>query len=454
MQIDKLPPQALEFEEAVLGAILIQKDCLDIAEDYITGKSFYKDEHRLIFEACKTLSKENKPIDILSVANELKEKGKLAQIGGPYAISQLTNRVASGALIAFHSAIIQQKFLERELIRVSTEAIKTVYEGDVDVFELLERSEQKISKLSEHKGVKDFSAPEPIIKEILKRNDILLDKTKVLGVTSGFKKLDDTTAGWQNSDLIILAGRPGMGKTSFALSLAINAAMAGNPIAFFSVEMSQTQITSRALSVVSEVPLEDVLRRGVQGQKYSQLQKGIAIYENLPIYIDDTGSIPITELKKKARKAKKEKGIKIIFIDYLHLVTDNSEKSFNQEQKISSISKQLKSLAKELDLPIIVLSQLNRGVEGRGSNVPKLSDLRDSGAIEQDADMVIFLYRPEYYGLEEFEGMNAQGLAIAIIAKHRNGALEDIRLGFKAELTKFTNYGEVNNYSLQPNEAF
>lgn len=447
MEWSKLPPQALDLEEAVLGALMIEREALGIVEDLLIPSSFYKDGHQKIYSAILSLSKCNTPIDILTVANELKNKGNLEIVGGPYYIATLTNRVASAANVEFHSRIIQQKFLSREVIRLSGEVIKAAYDDGTDVFELISDTEIKLSNLNQQKGEKSFVAPLPLIKEILRVNTILLEKKHLSGVPTGFIELDRVTGGWQKGDLIILAARPGMGKTSLAVGCAVNAALQNVPVAFFSLEVSDVKITRKVLSNISEVPLNLLTKKGVDEVEMKKLQVAITAYENAPLYIDDTGGLSIQKMRKKARKVVKENGVKLIIADYLQLA-ETEEKTNGREQEINKISRKLKALAKELDVPVIALSQLSREVDKRqGNKMPVLSDLRDSGAIEQDADIVMFIYRPEYYGeLEDEKGKSNRGKAIVRFAKFREGETQDVYLGFKDYLTKFTNYGETESY--------
>ncbi|MBK8362677.1 MAG: replicative DNA helicase [Bacteroidetes bacterium] len=415
-QFGKLPPQALDLEEACLGALMLEKDALTKVIDILHPDSFYKDSHRLIFQAIRRLFERSEPIDILTVTNELKKSGELDIVGGPYAITQLTNRVASAANIEYHSRIILQKHIQRELIRISAETIKDAYEDTSDVFMLLDKAEKNLFEVAQGNIRRNYQEMSTMVSEAYKQIEAArLHGTGVTGVQSGFTDLDRITSGWQKSDLIIIAARPGMGKTAFVLSLARNAAIGFNrPIAVFSLEMSSVQLVQRMISSETGIP-SDKLRKG---------------------------TLDNTEWQKLvSRRLKAMYNIEMIVVDYLQLMrSDVDAKSGNREQEISTISRSLKALAKELNVPVIALSQLSRAVESRGgSKRPQLSDLRESGAIEQDADMVTFIYRPEYYGIEFDEDNNpTKGTAEIIIAKHRNGALDTVRLKFINHLAKFT----------------
>ena len=438
----KLPPQAIELEEAVLGALMIEKDALNAVIDILHPESFYKEAHQKIFRAIHNLFHNTEPIDILTVTQSLKKSGELDIVGGPYYITQLTNRVASAANIEYHSRIILEKFIQRELIRISSEIVKEAYEDTSDVLMLLDKAEKNLFAIAEGNLRRNYEDIKALIaKNFKKIEEASTQKSGVTGVPSGFTELDRITAGWQKSDLIIMAARPGMGKTAFVLSLARNAAIKFNkPVAFFSLEMSSVQLVNRLISSETELQ-SDKLRRGqLANHEWEQLNSKIVPLTQAPIFIDDTPSLSILELRAKCRRLVAERKIELIIIDYLQLmVAGFDNRNFNREQEISTISRSLKSIAKELDVPIIALSQLSRAVESRGgSKKPQLSDLRESGAIEQDADLVMFIYRPDYYGLtEDEEHNNVNGMAEIIVAKNRNGALKSVQLKFIHQLTKF-----------------
>ncbi|MCC6385563.1 MAG: replicative DNA helicase [Bacteroidia bacterium] len=451
----KLPPQALDLEEVVLGALLLEKDALNHVIEILRAECFYSDANKKIFEAILALAAISKPIDMLTVIEMLKHQGTLEIIGGPHYVTQLTMRVASSANIEYHARIILQKFIQRELIRISSETIQLAYEDTTDVLDLLDRAEQNLFAISEMNVRRKYNEMPALVMEALKEYETAGNlKSDVLGVPSGFTDLDRYTLGWQKSDLIILAARPAMGKTSLVLSLARNAAVRFNkPVAFFSLEMTSKQLITRLISSESEIS-SDKLRKGqLAGHEWEQLNSKINALSQAPIYIDDTPALSVFEFRAKCRRMKAEHRIELVVIDYLQLmVSGNESRSGTREQEISYISRSLKNIAKELDLPIIALSQLSRAVEARreGSKKPMLSDLRDSGAIEQDADMVLFIHRPEYYGMtEDADGNPTTGIANIILAKNRNGSIGEINLRFINHLTRFT---DLDNYNFE--EAF
>jgi replicative DNA helicase len=451
-QFGKLPPQATDLEEATLGALMLEKDALTKVIDILTPESFYKDAHKLIFKAIRRLFERSEPIDILTVTNELKKSGELDIVGGPFFITQLTNRVASAANIEYHSRIILQKHIQRELIRISSDTIKDAFEDTSDVFNLLDRTEKNLFEVAQGNIRRNFQEMSTMVSEAYKQIEAArLHGTGITGVQSGFTDLDRITSGWQKSDLIVVAARPGMGKTAFVLSLARNAAIGfDRPVAVFSLEMSSVQLVQRMISSETGIPSDKLRKGSLDNTEWQKLVSMTGKLSNAPIYIDDTPSLSVFDLRSKCRRLKQMHKIELIVIDYLQLMraeTDN--KNGNREQEISMISRSLKAIAKELDVPIIALSQLSRAVEARGGlKRPQLSDLRESGAIEQDADMVTFIYRPEYYNIEFDEDNNpTKGVAEIIIAKHRNGALDTVKLKFISHLAKFTDldFSEVGN---------
>ena len=437
----KIPPQALDLEEAVLGAMMLENDRLAEVIEVLKPAVFYKENHQIIFSAIQRLFGQNEPVDILTVTEELRKSGELDIAGGPYFITMLTNRIASAANIEFHSRIILQKFIQRELIRVSSEIIKDAYEDTTDVFDLLDKAETGLFSISESSIGKSYMDMQSIIKEAIKeiaagRNQ----EGKLRGVGSGFTELDRITSGWQKSDLVIIASRPGMGKTAFALTMARNAAVDfKKPIAVFSLEMSSIQLVTRLMS--SETELAQVkLRQGtLEEHEWAQLNSKITPLIEAPLFIDDTAALSVFDLRAKCRRLKAHHDIQMVIVDYLQLMQGSQDTKGNREQEISSISRALKTLAKELDLPVIALSQLSRASEKRSAAAkPILSDLRESGSIEQDADMVIFIYRPEYYKIDVDEsGDSTSGVAEILIAKNRNGPLKDVRLRFVSKYAKF-----------------
>src|SRR6201996_9024440 len=451
--LGKLPPQAVDLEEAVLGALMLEKDALSSVIDILKAEVFYKDSHQKIFEAIRQLFEKSSPVDILTVTAQLRQLGELEMIGGAYYITELTNRVASAANIEYHSRIIIQKFIQRELIRISTEVINTAYEDTTDVLDLLDRAEKNLFDIAQNNLRRDSRMMDDILHETLKEMEALKDKKDGLtGVASGFTDLDRITSGWQKSDLVIIAARPAMGKTAFVLSCARNAAVDfAKPVVVFSLEMSSVQLVNRLVSGETEIEQEKIRKGTLEEWEWQQIHSKIGRLEQAPLIIDDTPALNIFEFRAKCRRLKSQHDIQLIIIDYLQLMHGKTDgKGGNREQEIGSISRALKSVAKELNVPVIALSQLSRAVENRpgGSKRPQLSDLRESGSIEQDADMVLFLYRPEYYGLTEDEnGMPTQGVGEVIIAKHRNGETGTVRLKFVGKYVKFTDLESMDDFS-------
>ena len=450
MMYGKVPPQARDLEEAILGAVMLEKAAFDNVIEIIRAECFYVDAHQRIFNACEKLAQKNMPIDMLTVVEELKSNEELDMVGGAFYISKLTMSVASSANIETHARILLEKFIQRKLIEISGEIITEAYVESTDVFNLLDDAEQKIFNITNNYLKKNYDDIGDALTKALERIDKLrLQTSDISGVPSGFPSLDKVTYGWQPSDLIILAARPAVGKTAFALNLIRNAAMHPTnpvPVAFFSLEMSSAQLVQRILSAQSEIKLEKISRGNLEEYEYKQLQaKGIKPLETSPIFIDDTAALNIFEFRAKARRLVNKNKVGMIVIDYLQLMSGSGDKNSNREQEISTISRNLKVLAKELMIPIIALSQLSRAVESRKeSKVPQLSDLRESGAIEQDADMVIFIYRPEYYEINTNEhGESIEGETHIKIAKHRNGSLETIKLRARLDIQKFEDLGDT-----------
>ncbi|MEN9548508.1 MAG: replicative helicase [Bacteroidota bacterium] len=454
MVYGKVPPQAKELEEAVLGAIMLEKTAFDTVVEILKPECFYVEAHQRIYNAMQSLANKSQPIDILTVAEELRFKEELEVVGGAYYVSKLTNAVVSAANIEAHSRIILQKFIQRELIRISGEIIGDAYEDSTDVFDLLDDAESKLFEITNNHLRKNFDTIDSVLVKTIQRIEDLRNKNEdITGVPSGFPSLDRVTYGWQNTDLIILAARPAVGKTAFALNLARNAALtirASNDnkatgVAFFSLEMSAAQLVQRILSAESEIWLEKISRGKLEEHEMKQLYaRGIQRLSQAPLFIDDTPALNIFELRAKCRRLKNKHNIGFVIIDYLQLMSGTGDgRGTNREQEISNISRNLKGLAKELSIPIIALSQLSRAVETRsaskdGNKMPQLSDLRESGAIEQDADMVMFLYRPEYYDITQNEhGENNRGETHVRIAKHRNGSLETVKLKALLHIQKF-----------------
>jgi replicative DNA helicase len=445
MVFGKVPPQAKELEEAILGAIMLEKSAFDVVVEILKPECFYVEVHQRIYKAMQALAIKSLPIDLLTVVEELKFREDLDFVGGPYFVSKLTNSVVSSANIEAHARIVLQKFIQRELIRISGEIIGDAYEDSTDVFDMLDDAESKLFEITNNHLRKNFDSIDSVLVKTIQRiEDMRNRQDDITGVPTGFASLDRITYGWQPTDLIILAARPSVGKTAFALNLARSAALhptKPTAVGFFSLEMSSSQLVQRILSAESEIWLEKISRGKLEEHEMKQLYKrGIERLSKAPIYIDDSAALNIFELRAKCRRLKNKHNVGIIIIDYLQLMSGSADRNSNREQEISRISRDLKSLAKELQVPIIALSQLSREVEKRkeGNKMPQLSDLRESGAIEQDADMVMFLYRPEYYDITANEmGENNKGETHVKIAKHRNGSLETVKLKALLHIQKF-----------------
>lgn len=443
----KVPPHATDLEEAVLGALMLESEALNDVVEILKPESFYKIEHQKIFEAITDLFSKSEPIDILTVTSWLKKEGSLELVGGPYFVSQLTDRVASSANAEFHARIIAQKFIQRELIRVSGETYHEAFEDTTDVLDLLDKAEANLFAVAEGNLRKSYDSMSTLVKKALEQVEEAASKDGgITGVPTGFTELDKMTNGWQNSDLLIIAARPAMGKTAFVLSMTRNIAVEfKKPVAFFSLEMASVQLVNRLISSESGIPGEKLKKGSLDKNDWEHMHASLKQLGEAPIFIDDTPALSVFELRAKCRRLKTQHDIQMIIIDYLQLMTAGSSLKGNREQEISTISRSLKALAKELNVPVIALSQLSRAVETRGGTKrPMLSDLRESGAIEQDADMVMFLYRPEYYGIETSEETNlpTEGLTELIVAKHRSGATGTVPLRFINSLAKFTNYDD------------
>ncbi|MBK5208532.1 MAG: replicative DNA helicase [Flavobacteriaceae bacterium] len=458
----KIPPQALELEEAVLGAMMIDKKGVDDVIDILHPEAFYKEAHQLIYEAIFVLFQNSEPTDLLTVANQLRKTNNLESVGGDFYLVRLTQKVASSAHIEFHARIILQKYIQRKLISISSEIIEEAYDETVDVFDLLDDAETKLFEVTQGNLKKGSETSEGLVALAIKKIQEISNKQGMSGAATGFTRLDELTSGWQPSDLVILAARPGMGKTAFVMSMAKNMAIDfDQPVAIFSLEMSSVQLITRMISSETGISSGKLRKGNLEPHEWEQLNVKVKNLTKAPIFIDDSPSLSIFDLRAKARRLASQHGIKIIIIDYLQLMTAGTSQKGggNREQEISTISRNLKALAKELNIPVVALSQLSRAVETRGgSKRPLLSDLRESGAIEQDADIVSFIYRPEYYGLTEWddeERTPCEGQAEFIVAKHRNGGLDNIRLKFTAHLAQFSNLddGIASEFHSKMNKA-
>ncbi|MCM1108328.1 MAG: replicative DNA helicase [Clostridium sp.] len=451
-------PQAVPFEEAVLGALMIEKDAYSLISEILKPECFYDHRHQLIYESIRTLNLQQKPVDILTVTEHLNSTGNLEECGGPYYITQLSGKVASSAHIEYHARIIAQKYLARELITFTSRIQSKAFDATVDVDDLMQEAEGKLFEISQQNMKKDYTQINPVIHEAYEMLQKAAARSDGLsGLSSGFEKLDRMTSGWQNSDLVIIAARPAMGKTAFVLSMCRKMAVDMKiPCAMFSLEMSNVQLVNRMIVNVCEIPGEKIKSGQLAPYEWGQLDSKITQLYDAPFYVDDTPSLSVFELRTKARRLVREHGVKIIMIDYLQLMNASGMSFGSRQEEVSTISRSLKGLAKDLNIPIIALSQLNRGVESREGiegKRPQLSDLRESGAIEQDADMVCFIHRPEYYKIfQDEKGRDLHGMAEIIIAKHRNGAVGDVLLRFRGEYARFQDADE-DAYVPVPGEA-
>ncbi len=468
----KLTPQAVDFEEAVLGALMIDDNAVTSVLDFLSPKMFYVEAHQHIFTAIKKLFGMAEPVDLLTVTNQLRKDKLLEVVGGATYLASLTNRVTSSANVEYHARIVMEKFVVRELIHNCNSIITDSYDESNDVLQLLDQAESKIFNIIESNFKRDSKELHQVVRTALDNLNRMRESTdKIQGVPCGIRAIDEKTGGWQNSDLIIMAGRPGMGKTSFVLSIARNTAIDYNmPVAFFSLEMSARQLVERMFSMESGVNSEHISKGTLTEAEWQKLMDNIGKLETSNLIIDDTPALSVFDLRAKCRRLKHKHNIKLVIIDYLQLMqgnADGSSKSGNREQEISYISRSLKALAKELDIPIIALAQLSRAVEVRGgAKRPMLSDLRESGSIEQDADQVLFIYRPEYYHLDKFEEDDtpSAGLAEIMFEKNRHGSNGNVRVRFQKQYTKFSDLeggyfaGEEDTFtadtSIRPNTQF
>ena len=446
----KKQPQALEIEEVVLGALMLEKDAYSLVSDLLTPESFYDARNQKIYDAIVSLGARQRPIDMLTVTEQLRNDGTLEEAGGALRISELTARVSSAANIEYHARIIAQKYIARELISFSSNISTLAFDESIDVYDLMQEAEGKLFEISKNTLKRDVVQIDPVITEAINKiQDTANRESGLSGLATGYHELDKITSGWQNSDLIIIAARPAMGKTAFVLSMAKNMAVDYNtPVAVFSLEMSNLQLVNRLISNVCELDGAKIKSGQLDQMEWDKLMGRIKTLYTAPLYVDDTPSLSIFELRTKARRLVREHGVQIIIIDYLQLMNATGMKFGSREQEVSTISRSLKQLAKELNIPIIALSQLNRSVEQRGDEKrgkrPQLSDLRESGAIEQDADIVCFIHRPEYYtkSSEDAEGNDIRGLAEFIIAKHRSGSVGDVKMRFIHRYARFDNWDD------------
>ncbi len=443
VSIHKVPPQNLEAEQSILGGILLDNQALNPVLEILDQSDFYSDAHRKIFSAILELNNRNEPADLITLSNIMKDQKRLDQVGGVSYLASLVDSVGSAANIAYYAKIVKEKSILRRLIGTATEIINNSYETAAEVDQVLDQAEHAIFDISENKIRPSFFPIREVVKEGFKNIEKLFaNKQLITGVATGFDKLDDLTTGLQKSDLIIIAGRPSMGKTAFALNIALNAALTNNvPVAIFSLEMAKEQLAMRMLSAESRVDSQR-LRKGFLGETdWPKLTDAAGRLSDAPIYIDDTPAITVIEMKAKARRLKSEAGLGLIILDYLQLMRGSAYRD-SREQEISEISRSLKALAKELAVPVIALSQLNRKVEDRTNRRPMMADLRESGAIEQDADLIAFIYRDEVYN--KSDDNPERGIAEIIIGKQRNGPIGTVKLAFQEKYTRFENLAAVN----------
>ncbi len=453
----KVPPQAIDMEEAVLGAIMLEKEAVITILDILKPESFYKESHQKIFKAVSDLSAKEYPVDLYTVTEELKAHNELESVGGPLYLTQLTSKVVSAANVDYHARIVAQKYIQRELIRVSTEIQTRSFDDTTDVMELLDFSENALFQIAEGNIKREVSPINMVIKEAIKEiEEAGKRKDSMVGIPSGFTSLDRLTSGWQKSELVIIAARPSMGKTAFALSMARNMAINhGKKVAIFSCEMSSVQLVNRLIIAEADIPGDKIRNGRLNEEEWKQLDSRIKKLVQAPIFIDDTPAISIFELRAKCRRLMAQHKLDIVIVDYLQLMS-GPENAGSREQEVSTISRSLKSIAKELNVPILALSQLNRSIEMRGGTKrPLLSDLRESGAIEQDADMVVFIHRQDKFGILTFEdGSSTKGIAEIILAKNRNGPVDDVKLKFREDRAQFVDIDKFDiNGSIDPLEG-
>ena len=450
----KMPPNAIDFEKLVIGTFLIDKKGLDHSIDLLTAEVFYDPRHQEIFKAILKLFEGNHPVDLMTVIQELKKNERLSFAGGDHYIIDLTMGVSSSAHIEYHVRVILEKFILRSLINVSANVIDSSYKESTDVFELLDKAEQSFFEITNGTIKKGFDTANTLVKQAIETIKSLKDKEGISGIPSGFKDIDKETGGWQNSDLIIIAARPAMGKTAFLLSMARNIAVEHNvPMALFSLEMASVQLITRMIASETGISSEKLRKGQMSDEEWQRLFSNVSALENAPLYIDETPSLSVFDFRAKCRRLVMQHGVKIIMVDYLQLMTASSggKGVGNREQEIAMISRSLKAIAKELNVPVIALSQLSRSVETRPGKRPMLSDLRESGAIEQDADIVSFIFRPEYYKIATWDNdedgaeSSTENQAELIIAKHRNGATADVRMSFHKNIAKFADLDLFGN---------
>ena len=439
LEMGNRPPQALDFEEAVLGALLVEPSCVDEAMEELSPSCFYDPKHRMIYEAMISLVNEHVALDLLSVSQKLLSMGNLEAVGGAVTLAALSQKIGAAAHLEYYIKILKQKTIQRDLITASVEILKDSYDESINVDDLVDMSQSRILSAVENNVKKDVQEIGSVIRMAMDDVEKMQTQSGLSGVPSGYQSIDRITMGWQPSDLIILAARPSVGKTAFALNIARNASVDHNmPVAVFSLEMPAIQLAKRLMTSESGLPA-DKIKGGtkLQPREWEQLEYRLKALSKAPLYVDDTPGLPIMEFRTKAKRLVKTKGVRLIIVDYLQLMQGPAELRGMREQEVAAISRTLKATAKELNVPIIALSQLSRDAVKRtgGNGKPQLSDLRESGSIEQDADMVLFVHRPDYLGLAETE--NGKETTQIIIAKHRNGSTAEIDMLFKSEQVRF-----------------
>lgn len=443
-----VPPNNIEVEQLVLGALILERDAFPLVGEILTPDCFYDTKHRYIFEAIRQLAVDEKPIDAQTVIEQLKLDDKLVASNGMVYIAELSALVNSTAHLEYHARLLFDKKLQRDLISFGNEVISNSFDPTIQVTDTMQDAEQRLFEITQGRDGNEVEAVGDLIPDVVKKmNDMAAGEVDSHGVSSGFEDIDEITFGWHPTDLVIIAARPAMGKTAFVLSMARNMAVDHQtPVAIFSLEMSKSQLINRLIVNHTEIPNDDIKRGSLSQQQLIALEQKIGSLEQASLFIDDTAGLSVFDLRSKARRLVRQFGVKVIIIDYLQLMTASGLKSnANREQEVSTISRSLKQLAKELDITVIALSQLNRSVENRPKDGkrPQLSDLRESGAIEQDADMVCFIHRPEYYGImEDEDGRSTKDIGEFIIAKHRNGRVDTVRLRFVSSIIKFSGLKE------------
>jgi replicative DNA helicase len=443
--IDRIPPHNLEAEMALLGSILVDKEIMGAVGEIVRAADFYAHVHESIFAVLYELFHRGEPLDKISVANALRARDQLEKVGGLSYLSTLMDTVQTAASATYYAKIVREKATLRSLIHAGTQITQLGYEGEEDVDAALDRSEQTVFEIGQRSSRGDFTPMSGLMKDAFEHIDLLFHKRGAMtGIPSGFPQIDDLTTGFQPGNFVIVAARPGMGKTSFALNVAVNAAkQTKEPIAFFSLEMSNDELVQRLICAEAAISMHDVRRGHIKNQQWEDISRAMGVLNELPIYLDDTGALTVSEVRSRCRRLKSMNKLGAVFVDYLQLLRPGVlQKNANRNEELSDICRTLKVTAKDLGVPIIALAQLNRGVETRNDKRPMLADLRDSGSLEQEADMVAFLFREGYYNKEIPEPDRTE----FIIAKHRNGPTGTVNLRFRDHLTQFVSYADESHY--------